>query len=45
MNDEFEEEDEPMPEKLKITAIQIFGILTGYTIMIVLNMYEDEITI
>jgi hypothetical protein len=43
MNEEFEDENEPMIEKFKITFIQICGLLTGYTVMTVLNMYEDEI--
>jgi hypothetical protein len=45
MNEEFEDEDEPFIEKLKITIIQIFGAVVGITIMIILNMYEDEIEI
>ncbi len=43
MNEEFEDEDEPFIEKLKITIIQIFGAVVGITIMVILNMYEDEI--
>ena len=45
MNEEFEDEDEPFIEKLKITVIQIFGIIVGITIMVLLNLYEDEIEI
>ena len=44
MNDEFEDPNEPMREKIKITLIQICGILLGFTVMIVLNMYDDEIS-
>lgn len=45
MNEEFEDQSEEFQEKLKITFIQVFGILFGYWIMILLNMYEDDITI
>ena len=45
MNEEFEDEDEPFIQKLKITIIQIFGSMVGIGIMIILNMYEDEIEI
>lgn len=45
MNEEFEDESEPLAEKIKITYIQIMGLLSGYFIMIILNMYEDDIQI
>lgn len=43
MNEEFQDDKEPLVEKLKITFIQVFGSLSGYWIMIILNMYEDDI--
>jgi len=38
LNEEFEDDKESFREKLKITFIQIFGLVVGFTIMIVLNM-------
>lgn len=45
MNEEFNDDDETFIERIKITIIQIFGSMTGFSIMIILNMYEDEIQI
>ena len=42
MNEEFEDENESFSEKLKITFFQLFGMVTGITIMVCLNLYEDE---
>ena len=42
LNEEFEDDQEPFGEKLKITFIQICGLITGISIMIILNMYEDD---
>jgi zinc transporter ZupT len=43
MNEEFENENESFVNKLKITFIQIAGFTTGIVIMVVLNLYEDQI--
>lgn len=43
INEEFESASESFREKCKITLVQIAGMLTGYTIVIILNMYEDSI--
>jgi hypothetical protein len=42
MNEEFEDDKEPFVQKLKITFIQTFGMIVGMTIMIILNMYEED---
>lgn len=42
MNEEFEDESESFKEKIKITFIQVCGLITGISIMIILNMYEDD---
>jgi hypothetical protein len=42
LNEEFEDENESFSEKLKITFFQLFGIITGITIMVCLNLYEDD---
>ena len=38
LNDEFEDDSESFREKIKITFIQVCGLITGISIMIVLNM-------
>jgi hypothetical protein len=43
MKEEFEDSKESFFEKIKITFIQLCGLMLGYTIMIVLNMYEEDI--
>lgn len=43
MNEEFNDENETFKEKLKITGFQILGILIGFSIMIVLNVFEDDL--
>ncbi len=45
MKEEFDENKDPIPEKLKITYIQLLGMLTGITVITVLNMYEDAFVI
>ena len=42
MKDEFNSNKDPIPEKLKITYIQLLGMLTGITFITILNMYEDD---
>ena len=42
LNEEFEDEKESFSEKLKITFFQLFGMVTGITIMVCLNLYEDD---
>ena len=43
LNGEFEDEDEPFREKIKITIIQILGLIVGMTIIIVLNVEEESL--
>jgi hypothetical protein len=45
MNEEFQDEDESFKDKFAITFIQTFGILIGYSVMILLNIYEEDIVI
>jgi hypothetical protein len=33
---------QPFKEKIRITFIQLAGLMTGFLIMILLNMYEEE---
>lgn len=42
MKSEFDENKDPIPEKLKITYIQLLGMLSGITFIVILNMYEDD---
>jgi hypothetical protein len=45
MNEEFEEENESMKEKLLISLIQTVGTLVGYAVVITLNVFEQDIDI
>lgn len=45
INEEFENSKESLKEKVKITLVQISGMLIGYFIVIMLNAYEDAIQI
>jgi len=40
LNEEFEDENEPFLEKLKITLIQVLGVAFGMGIIIFLNVEE-----
>ena len=40
LNDEFEDEKEPFREKIKITLIQIMGLIIGMSIIVLLNVEE-----
>ena len=42
MNEEFEDSINSFTEKLKITFIQISGMCIGYTVIISLNMFEED---
>ena len=41
LNEEFEDDAEPFNEKIKITIIQIVGLLVGMSIIIILNIEES----
>jgi hypothetical protein len=43
MNNEFEDENESLRDKFIITAIQVFGLAFGYTIMAILSVYDEDI--
>lgn len=45
MKEEFDKNKGPLKEKFLITFIQLFGMMIGITIMVILNMYEDAISI
>ena len=42
MNSEFEDSGDSFIEKLRITRIQVLGIIFGVCLMTILNIYEDE---
>ena len=43
LNEEFDDPKESFREKIKVTAIQLMGMITGMGIMILLNMYDEEL--